>query len=68
MTIESGIGMVDSSTMCLGISAGQRVRISTGLLEGLEAVVIGVRYPGRVVLQLQQGLHIHIGQVCLEQL
>ena len=36
---DTDVGLADSDTMCLGVSQ-QRVRISAGLMEGLEAVVI----------------------------
>ncbi len=43
---DTQIGRADSDTMCLGVSPGQRVRISAGLMEGSEATVIQPRTQG----------------------
>ena len=65
---DTHIGLADSDTMCLGVSAGQRVRVSAGLLERAEAIVIQQRSQGRVLVRLQQGVYIDIYQYCLEKL
>lgn len=65
---DTHIGLDDSDTICLGVSEGQRVRISVGIMEGAEAIVIQQRSQGRVLVQLQQGVYIEIYQYCLEKL
>lgn len=65
---DTDIGQADSDMMCLDVSAGQRVRISVGLMEGLEAIVIRHLSSGRVLLRLQPGVYVEVLQDCLEAL
>ena len=65
---DTDVGLADSDTMCLGVSTAQRVRISAGLMEGLEAVVIRRLSSGRVLLRLQPGVCVVVLQCCLEKL
>jgi hypothetical protein len=65
---DTQIGRADSDTMCLGVSPGQRVRISAGLMEGSEATVVQQRTQGRVLVRLQHGVYVEIYQYCLEKI
>ncbi len=65
---DTHIGRADSDTMCLGVSPGQRVRISAGLMEGSEATVVQQRTQGRVLVRLQHGVYVEIYQYCLEKI
>jgi hypothetical protein len=65
---DTHIGRADGDTMCLGVSPGQRVRISAGLMEGSVATVIQQRSQGRVLVRLQQGVYVEIYQYCLEKI
>ena len=65
---DTQIGRADNDTMCLGVSPGQRVRISAGLMEGSEAIVVQQRTQGRVLVRLQHGVYVEIYQYCLEKI
>jgi hypothetical protein len=65
---DTRIRRAESDTTHSGVSSGERVRISAGLLDGLETTVIHQSSNGRVLLQLQQGVYIEIYQYCLEKI
>ena len=65
---DTHIGRAESDTVCLSVTAGQRVRIVAGLLEGSEAIVIQQRTHGRVLVRVQQGVYVEIQQFCLEKI
>lgn len=65
---DTHIGSADGDTLCLRISPGQRVRITAGLLEGSEAVVVQQRTHGRILVRVQQGVYVEIHQFCLEKI
>jgi transcription antitermination factor NusG len=65
---DTHIGRAESDTVCLGFSPGQSVRISVGLMEGFEAVVVQQRMRGRVLVRLEPGVFVEIHQFCLEKI
>ncbi len=65
---DTQIGRADRDTVCLGLAPGQSVRISVGLMEGMEAVVVQPRMGGRVLVRLQRGVFVEVHQFCLEMI
>ena len=65
---DTHIGRAESDTICLGVAPGQHVRISAGLMEGSEAIVVQQRTHGRVLVRLQHGVYVEIHQFCLEKI
>ena len=65
---DTHIGSAAGDTVCLSVSPGQRVRISAGLLQGSEAIVVKQRTHGRVLVRVQQGVYVEIQQFCLEKI
>ncbi len=65
---DTWIGSSAGDTTCFQVSQGQRVRISAGLMEGSEAVVVEQRTHGRVLVRLEQGVFVEIHQYCLEKI
>ncbi len=63
---DTQIGQFDGDTVCLKFVKGQRVRVATGSLKGLEGTVLEHRSVGRVLVQLQPGVCIEVGQLTLE--
>lgn len=63
---DTQIGRADNDTMCLGLTPGQHVRITAGLMSGAEATVVQHRPQGRVLVRLQPGVYVEILQYCLE--
>ncbi len=63
---DTQIGRAESDTVCLGLTSGQAVRVSAGLMEGFDAVVVQQRSRGRVLVRLEPGVFVEIHQFCLE--
>lgn len=63
---DTHIGKSELDTLCLNIRPGQKVRITAGVLQGSNAVVVSQRTGGRVLIHLQKGLYIEVHQFCLE--
>ena len=55
-------------TSCFGLRTGQRVRIATGSLAGIEGIVVEQRAMGRILITIMKGVQIEIHQFCLEAL
>ena len=65
---DTWIGSEGSDTVCIQVLPGQRVRISAGLMEGSEAVVVEQRTHGRVLVRMEHGVYVEIHQFCLEKM
>lgn len=63
---DTHIGKGELDTFCLNIRPGQHVKITAGVLQGSEAVVVSQRTGGRVLVHLQKGLYVEVHQFCLE--
>ena len=65
---DTRLRSADSDTVCLQWSAGQRVRIATGSMEGLEGTIIEQRTAGRVLVRLQGSVYVELHNYCLESM
>ncbi len=63
---DTRIGDLDGDTVCLRFVKGQRVRVATGSLRGLEGIVMEHRSVGRVLIKIRPGVCIEVGQMMLE--
>ncbi len=63
---DTRIGQLEGDTVCLRFVRGQRVRVATGSLKGLEGVVVEHRTVGRVLIRIRPGVCIEVGQMTLE--
>lgn len=65
---DTHIGRVDNDTLCLSISPGDSVRVSAGMMQGIEATAVQQRTHGRVLVRVERGLYVEIHQFCLEKI
>ena len=63
---DTQVGRAELDTFCLRVDPGQRVKITAGILQGSEAVVVRQRTAGRVLVRLQRGVYVEVHQFCLE--
>lgn len=63
---DTHIGRNEPDTSCLNTRPGQHVKISAGVLQGSEAIVVSQRTGGRVLVHLHKGLYVEVHQFCLE--
>ena len=63
---DTRIGNAESDTLCLKFVSGQRVRVATGSMKGLEGTFVENRSVGRVLIRVHTGICVEIHQYCLE--